>query len=131
MLRGRDRVDDDQPSAATRARQFQDTGKLIGIAEAVIVGVFLIWRFAPEQVPDPGNIGGPMAISEEAVMADAVLTLWQNMDQEPTDELVCLESHGFVPAGAAYTVVLDAEGDALIVHSDQTAVGDGYAMCVA
>ena len=88
MLRGRYGVDDDQPSAATRARQCQDTGKLIGIAEAVIVGVFLTRRFGPEQVPDPGNIGGPMAISKEAVVADAVLPLWQNMDQEPADELV-------------------------------------------
>lgn len=131
MLCWRDCLDDDQPPTATRTRQCQDTGKLIGIAEAVIVAVILVWRFGPEQEPDPGDIGGPMAISEEAVVADAMLPLGQDMDQEPTNELIRLERHDFVPPGAVDAVIFDAEGDALIVHSDQSAVGDGDAVRVA
>ena len=57
--------------------------------------------------------------------------LWQDMDQEPADELVRFEGHGFVPTGATDTVILDAEGDAVVVHSDQSAVGDGDPVRVA
>ena len=88
MLCWRDCVDDDQLATATWARQREDAGRLIGIAEAVVIGVLLVWRLGPEQLPDPGDIGGTVAVSEEAVVADAVLALWQHVDQEPADELV-------------------------------------------
>jgi len=125
MLCWRYSLNDYQLAAATRARQRKDTGRLIGIAEAVVVGVILVWRLGPELVSDPSDIGGTVAISEDAIVSDAVLALWQHMDQEPPDELVCLQRHGFVSIGTVYTVVFDAEGDALIVHADQTVVGDG------
>lgn len=125
ILRGRDCVGDDQSPAATRARQCQDTGWLIGIVDAVVIGVSPVWRIGPEQASDPGDIGGTVAVSEEAVVTDAVLAFWQNMDQEPADELVRLQGHGGVSAGAVYTVVLDAEGDAALIETDQAAVGQG------
>ena len=72
MLRGREGVDDDQPSAATRARQREDAGRRIVIVEAVAIGATLLWHLGPEQVPDPGDICSAVAVSEEAVVADAV-----------------------------------------------------------
>ncbi len=84
MLGGRECVDDDQPSAAAWAGQREDAGWLIGIA---FTCVFSIWWLGPKQASYPGDIGGSVAISEEAVVADAVLAFWQDMDQEPSDEL--------------------------------------------
>ena len=126
-----DRLGDDQPPPAARAWHREDAGGRIGFVDRVIAGETRNRRFGPEQVPDPGDIGGTVAISEEAVVADAVLALWQDMDEEPADELFCLEGHGFVPAGTVDAVVLDAEGDAALIHADQAAVGDRDAVRVA
>ena len=87
MLCWRDCLDDDQLPTATRARQRQDSGWLIRIVDAVVIGVFSVWRFGAEQAPDPSDIGGTIAIAVEAVVTDAVLASGQDMDQEPADEL--------------------------------------------
>ena len=79
-------------------------GWLIGVVDAVVLGVFPVWRLDPEQVPDPGDIGGPVAVSKEAVVADAVLTLGQDVDQEPSDEFLGCERHGGVSFGAIQAV---------------------------
>ncbi len=88
MLRRRDCVGDDQLASTTWARECQDTGWLIGIGDAVVIGVSPVWRLGPEQAPDPRDIGGTVAVSEEAVVTDAVLAFWEHMDQEPAYELV-------------------------------------------
>ena len=118
-------------AAAARARQREDAGRRIGVVEAVAIGATVLRHLGPEQVPDPGDIGRSVAVSEEAVVADAVLALGQDMDQEPADELVCLQGHGCVPPGTVDAVVLDAEGDAALIHADQSAVGDRDAVRVA
>ena len=53
------------------------------------------------------------------------------MDEEPADELVRLERHGFVAARAFDPVVLVAERDAGSVGRDQATVGDSDAVGVA
>lgn len=73
MLIWRNCVDDDQAPAATRTRKRENAGKLVGVAKTVIIGVTLVTRRRPEQLPDPGNIGCTVAISEEAIVTDAVL----------------------------------------------------------
>lgn len=78
---------DDQSPAATWAGQCEDPGRRISVALTCATGVFTARWFGPKQVPDPGDIGGPVAVSIEAVVADAVLAFWQNVDQEPSDEL--------------------------------------------
>lgn len=62
--------------------------------------VFAIWRLIPEQFPDFCDICGAVAISEEAIVADAMLAFGQDMHQEPADELVDLQGHGCVSARA-------------------------------
>jgi len=122
-----DCLDDDQLSTATWARQREDTGRLVGIVGAVVIGVMILdWRVGPEQMPDPGDIGGPVAVAKEAIVTDAMLAFWEHVDEEAADELVCLQGHGLVPTGATDAVILDAEGDTAGVHADQAAVGDGY-----
>ena len=87
MLIWRNCIDDDQPSATTWTRKRENAGRLISIAEAVIIGVTLVSRRSPEQLPDPGDIVGTVAVSEETVVADAVLAFGEHVDQEPADEL--------------------------------------------
>ena len=87
MLCWWDCADDDQLSTATRARQGENAGRLNGIARAAFIDVLMIWRLDPEQAPDPGDIGGTVAVSEEAVVSDAVLAFGQDVDQKAADEL--------------------------------------------
>ena len=84
-----------------------------------------------EQIPDPGDIAGPPPVSEEAVMANAVLTFWEHMDQEPADELSCVERHGRVSPAPLEAIILDAEGHAARIGAEQAAVRDGDAMGVS
>lgn len=130
LFRG-DRFGDDQSATAAWARQREDAGRFISIAVAVIVGVFMLRRPGPEQAPDPGNIGRAVAVSEEAVVANTMLSLGQDMDEDPADELIHLEGHGGVPPGTGDAVILDAEGDAVVVHADQAAVGNRHSVRVA
>jgi len=57
-------------------------------------------------------------------MSDAVEAMWQDMEQEATDELVRRERHDALPLRTLPTVVFVAEGDAGIVVGDQTLIGD-------
>jgi len=97
----------------------------------IAIIMICIWRLRPEQLPDFDDIGGTVAIAVEPVMADAVLAFWQDMDQEPTDELSRFQRHGLVPTGAFDTVILDAEGDATLVHTDQSAIGNRNPMRIS
>jgi hypothetical protein len=84
-----------------------------------------------EEFADAGDVGGAIAIGEEAVVADAVLAFGKHVDQEAANELVGRERHGLVAAGPVDPVVLDPEGDAVRVGPDQAAVGDRDAVGVA
>jgi len=120
-----DYLDGDQLSATTWARQCQDTGRFIRIAAAVVIIATVVWRFNPEQASDPRDIGRTVAISEEAIVTDAVLASGQDVDQEPAYELCRSQRHGGVAARAFKTVVFDAEGDTTFIETDQSAVGNG------
>jgi|MEHZ01.4.fsa_nt_MEHZ011230121.1_1 hypothetical protein len=117
------RVDNDQSSAATRARD----GTCSGL---VVCALDMLWFrcFGPEQFSYFGDIGRTVAVSEEAIVADAVLAAWQDVDQEPADELWCRQCHGGLSFGAADAVIFDAEGDLICIGSDQTAIGNGNPM---
>ena len=118
MLGGCDCVDDDQLSAATRARQRKGAERFTSIVDAAFIDVLMIGRFCPKQQSDPGDICGTVAVSEKAIVADAVLASGQDVDQEPADELCRIQRHGGVATRAFKTVVFDAEGDALRIETD-------------
>ncbi len=95
---------------------------LIGVASICITGAFPARRFGPEKIPDPGDISCAVAISVETIVADAVLALGQDVDEEPTDEFLGCERHGGMPPGVIDAVILDAEGDAGLIEPDQATV---------
>ena len=52
------------------------------VAAAVGLGRRTLWRRHVEQVPGSGDVVGAAAIGEEAVVADAVEAVGQEVDQE-------------------------------------------------
>src|SRR6202035_3161701 len=68
---------------------------------------------------------------EEAVMANAMEALRQDMDEEATDELAGGKRHGGVTGRSFDTVVLDPEGHARGVGPDEATVRDGDPVGVA
>jgi len=79
----------------------------------------------------PRDVVGAEGFGQQAVMADAVESVWQHMDQETADELVGCERHHLVSIAAFDPVVLPLESNGLVVECDQAAVGDGDAVGVA
>ena len=70
-----------------------------------------------------------IAIAEEPVVTNPFEPLWQDMEQEPADELIGGERHG--GDTISVSLVLPAEANFVIVDGDQTVVGDGDPMGVA
>src|SRR3954466_2857834 len=99
------------------------------------LGIGLIRGNWGEQAPDPGDVGGPLVAGEQAVVADAVEAVGQDVQQEAADELVRRERHGLDPRAALRAVpgavVLPAERDTAIVEGDEAAVRDRDPMRVA
>src|ERR1700731_3139871 len=85
-----------------------------------------------EQLAGACDVAGSGGIVEQAVVADAVEPLRQDMHEEAADELVGIERHHLdVSLGTFETVILPFEGDAFVVECDQAAIGDGNAVGVA
>ena len=77
------------------------------------------------------RLGLGAAARQQAVVADAVKALWQDMKHEAPDELGGRQRHGLVAARSFDPIVLVAERDANLVGLDQPAIGDGDAVRVA
>jgi hypothetical protein len=97
------------------------------VAAAVGLGRRTRWRRHIEQVPGSGDVAGAAAIGEEAVVADAVEAVGQNVDQEAADELVGGEGHHLGLATPLGPVILPPEGHAGLVEGEEPAVRDGDA----
>src|SRR5215472_9454844 len=132
LAAAREDLDDDHASAAAR------TGARLH-AWLVWCGGVLLLKLndagqSTEQLAGAGDVGGTIAVGEEAIVADPVEALGQHVHQEAADELMRGERHR-LPAvgavGAVDAVVLPPEGDGIGVGGDQSAVGDGDAMGVA
>ena len=70
-----------------------------------------------------------VAVAEEAVVANALEAVGQDMKQEAADEFVPGQGHGFLLAAVA--IVLVAELHLAVFDGEQTIIGDGYAMGIA
>ena len=104
---------------------------MIGIIDAVVIGVLPVWRFGSQQVSDLRDIGRAVAIPIEPIMSDAVLASGQHVDQEPANELSRCQRHGGVAACAFKTVIFNAEGNTARIETDQSAVGNRDTMGVS
>lgn len=116
MLGGCEAAHDNQLSAAAWAWQTEDPWRLIVVAFTFIACIFPALRLGTEQVSNPDDIGDPIAISEETVVADAMLAFGQDVDEEAADELVRLQDHGCVSASAVDAVVFDFEGHTVAIE---------------
>ena len=84
-----------------------------------------------KQLASAGQVGGALAVGEQAVVADAMEALGQDVDQEAADELVGGQRHRLVSARPVDAVVLVSEGDAALVGLDEAVIRDGDAVGVA
>ena len=66
-----------------------------------------------EQLARAGDVVGAGAAGEQAVVADAVEALRQDVDQEAADELVGGERHDLLAIATLDAIVLPSEGDAV------------------
>ena len=95
------------------------------------IGRFGLVLWDGEHLAGARDVVGAGGFGQQAVMADAVESVWQHMDQETADELVGCERHHLVSIAAFDPVVLPLESNGLVVECDQAAVGDGDAVGVA
>src|SRR5436190_8371400 len=103
---------------------------------ATIFGVIALpargsWVGYGEEPAGQCNVVGPVGISEEAVVTDAMKSVGQDMDQEAADELVGVERHKLIASVALGPVILPYERDALAVEGDKPAIGNSSTVCVA
>ena len=77
---------------------------------AVVLRGLAIWRaglWHLQQLATTSQILFSIAVSEESVVADTLEAIWENVEQEPTDELVGRKGHRFLLVFVA--IVLPAE----------------------
>ena len=84
-----------------------------------------------EQLVDFGDIVCTITICKKTCVADAVKAVWQNVDQETTNELMSGKCHGLLPLCGLVTIILPFEGDIVTVGRYQPAVGYRHPMSVA
>jgi hypothetical protein len=77
------------------------------------------------------DVVGARAAGEQAIVADAVEALRQDVDQKSADELAGGERHDLLAVATIGAIVLPSEGDIGVVPGDQTAVGDGDTVGIA
>ena len=84
----------------------------LGLIAVIGALVLFAWDRRGEQLARVGDVVGADAACEQSVMADAVKTCWQDMDEEAADELVGREPHDLLPRVATDAVILVLERDA-------------------
>ena len=92
---------------------------------------FRLRRRHIEQTARLGDVVGARAAGEQAVVADAVEALRQDVDQESADKLGGSECHDLLAITTIGAIVLPSEGDAGAIAGDQPTVCDGDAVGIA
>ena len=103
----------------------------LGLIAVIGALVLFAWDRRVEQLARVGDVVGAGAACKQAVMANAVKTCWQDMDEEAADELVGREPHDLLPRVAIDAVILVPERDAGTAAGKQAAIGDGDAVGIA
>ena len=78
--------------------------------------------FGPEQGSDLCYVGLSSRAGEQAVVADAMKALWQNVDEEAADELSGCQPHDGLAVVGLDPIIFPAERDSVGVGADQAAV---------
>jgi hypothetical protein len=116
-------------AAAARARGWF----VVGGAWVVVIIVVAIHRRRghAEQVSAKCKLVGAMSVGKEAVVANAMEAIRQDMEKKAADKLGDRDSHDFALVIAALPIVLPEEADMGLVEIKQATVGDRNAMRVA
>src|SRR5437764_14981036 len=109
-------LDDAHAATAARARRIEPVIGRLG--SAVGLGRDAGYRHA-QKLARRGDAFGLGGAGEEAVMADAMEALREDVNEEATDELAGGKRHGGVTGRSLDTVVLDLERHAGGVGPDQ------------
>jgi hypothetical protein len=70
-----------------------------------------------------------MAVRKQSVITDPMEAVRQNVKEETADEFIRLQCHD-IPLVAAVPIIIAAEADVALVHTEQPTVGDRDAMRV-
>ena len=84
-----------------------------------------------EQASAKRELFGAMAVGKEAVVANAMETIRQDMEEKAANELGDRDSHHLSLVTTTFPVVLPAEADVGLIEIEQATVGDRDAMGVA
>jgi hypothetical protein len=101
-------LNDDHAAAAARSRMRTRLRFTFTDAVGITGRVLRLWN--AEQLTHTHDIVGPVGIGEEAIVADAVEPIGQDMDQKAADELVGIERHQLVTSDALGPVMLFVGG---------------------
>ena len=78
------------------------------------IGRLALGLWASEQFARPRDVVGTGGLGEQAVVADAVEALRQDVAEEAADELIGCKGHELVSCAAVGAIVLVPEGDAVL-----------------
>src|SRR5439155_8366053 len=116
-------LDDLHSTAAARARwQF---GCCCGLCLLIVIGAIRFGGWNIEERSTQHELVGAMAVSKQAVVANAVEPVRQDVEQEAPHELTDRQSHDFASRRTALPVILPAKTDMVVVEIEQSAIGDG------
>ena len=65
-----------------------------------------------QELAKPSDVGGLIAVGKQAIVADAVKALGEDVHEETADELMGVERHRLPAIGSIEPIVLPAESDA-------------------
>src|SRR5262249_47520802 len=83
-------LDDDQTPATARA----GTGQLTRIIGAwIFLGLLDDW-WSAQELAKASDVGGPVAVGKQSIVADAVEPLGEDMEKEAANELMVLAAAG-------------------------------------
>lgn len=116
-------LDDAHGSAAARAWLTQREKGELWLS---VLDICLIWWLDAEQRADFGEVGFANTAGQQAVMADAVETARQDMDQESADELWCGKAHDLLAIAVLDAIILPTESDGVGIRADQAVVRDRH-----
>src|SRR4029077_5819192 len=101
--------------------------RLISISIVLVDFVLDCGRRHLHELPAQSELFRPIAISEEAVIANSLKPVRQDVKQKPTDEFVGAKRHVFL--AVAITIILPAKLNLAVIDIEQAMVGDGDTVC--
>ena len=130
MLTAQEGFSDDHGRTAV----WTDISCLRFLALLFIGCLFLRWTFSfihPQQFPGARQIVFAIGIGNQAIVPDAMKTAGQDKDKKAADKLVSVQRHGCGSLRVLAPIIFPLEGDALLIHREESAIGNGHSMRIA